>query len=204
MSAGDEYTTAQLQDDTSIVATNWLSSLAENLINISSPQTSPAVISADGTGLTGASPNFYEPGLTFGARSGRFDYSIGNAVSGEQFTLTSAEIEVTGATVDLEWGVGYQLADSTIRTISGGTITSAGTFSVDLTTTDTLLFTDSSSPLASGANFRLLLADGASGTSGSVESFTVNAIPEPSAGAFVLAFLSGLLVLRRRAARSRT
>ena len=200
LSAGDPYTTGQIIDDTSIVATSWLSSLGVLFFNNTSPATSPAVVSADGTGLSGAAPNFYEPALTYGARSGRFDYNIGTAEPGEEFTLTSAEIEVTGASVDLEWGVGYRLADgTTIRIISGGTISSAGTYSVDLTSLDNLLFTDSSSPLdTTGPDFRLLLADGASGTSGSVESFTVNAIPEPSAFALFAGVAAFLGVLRRR------
>lgn len=159
---GDIYTTAAWNADRT-ANSMVVSSVEGNIVNSSSPATTPSVVAAGNAGLEGASPAYWENGLTYGARI-RGELDINNAADAP-FMLSRIEVVVSGVTNNgVRAGIGYRLTDNTTitKSFNGGANLTNGTYSIDLSL-DKLVWTGTSSPLLNGGHFRILPYDSSAG-----------------------------------------
>lgn len=145
------------------------------MINRGGPVTTPAVISPDQRGLQATLPNGMEDAENFDAGI-RFDYQINNSVQNRKFQLRSAELVVSGSSGNGFFGsVAWRLPDDTIAyaRFNDAQALTDGSHVIEFST-DGLVWTAGSSPLKSGANFRLIPYDlGKNERQGVIETFNV-------------------------------
>ena len=164
----------------------------------------------DGTGTALANNDLFT-GSNFGSPT-RLDFDLGQAATGETYTITSVEIDIRASNrPGTNWEFMYRDTSSANQILAGGAIPTQsgtdpiGTYSINIGGAG-LTATDSSTDwlVGNGLRFAFYEADGAGPSDNlqidAIRIIGTSSVPEPSAYALIggLFALSSVMVRRRR------